>query len=267
MSRDYCFTVYETEVPDLKLSFDKEKIKYIIIGRETCKTTGRKHLQCYACFPRTYAFKGAQKILGCGKSHIRKKYENSSREQARDYCKKEGDWEEWGVFEPLTTKDIFNLPLEKIKSEYKEFYCRYHRGLEKLQEKGPKWRGKVRVTILTGKSGVGKTRRVMEMDSVYKFDPPYKWFDGYENEEILLIDDYEDKMINRGLLLNICDGYRQKLETKGSHVWAYWNEVYITTNSNPEDLLDDPAFKRRIDVIETMSDDGAGVILTQPFGF
>ena len=246
MSRDYCFTVFEMNM----FNFDKEKIKYVIWGREICPKSGRKHLQGYACFLRTHRIPSAQKILGIGKSHMEVKSKNSSREQCRDYCMKDGDWEEWGQFEKRTKEDLFNLPIGIIKQEYPEFFCRYHKGLEKLQPKGDKWRD-VDVTVLWGESGSGKTRTVMEMDSVYKLDPPYKWFDGYEGENILLLDDYESGSINRGLLLNLLDGYRMRLETKGSHTYALWKKVYITSNENPK-YWSDKALSRRINSITNL---------------
>ena len=122
---------------------------------------------------------------------------------------------------------------------------RYVRGIEKLLiNKGEMWR-EVKVTLIHGDTNTGKTRHVMEMDSVYKIDPPYKWFDGYEGERILLIDDYKIRSIERGLFLNLLDGYRLRLETKGGHTWALWEEVYITSNYNMDHW--DDAMRRRVD--------------------
>ncbi len=133
MSRDYCFTVYDTECPGLKPVVDLDKINYVVFGREICPETGRKHLQGYATFPRTIRIKGAQKVLGIGASHM--EYKRGTRDQARDYCLKDGDFDEYGNFEPNTQKDIFNLPMDKIKSDYPLFFCRYHRGLDILKQK------------------------------------------------------------------------------------------------------------------------------------
>ena len=145
----------------------------------------------------------------------------------------------------MTKENLFKQPIPYIKEHYPEFYCRYHKGLEKLNiDKGPKWRD-LKVTILWGPTGTGKTRQVMEKDNVYKIDPPYKWWDGYEGEEILLIDDYKRGAIDRGFLLNLLDGYRLRLETKGGHTWALWSQVYITTNYNPE-IWADEAISRRV---------------------
>lgn len=244
MSRDYCFTAW------CHPEFDKEKVKYICWGEEVCPTTGKQHWQGYVSFPKTYALKGAKEIIGSGReTHIERR--KGSRDEARNYCAKDGVFFEFGQFEPVTKEDLFKKPIAFLKEEYPEFYCRYHRGLEKLQTvKGPKWRD-VNVTVLWGKTGTGKTRKVMEMDDVFKIDPPYTWWDGYQGEEILLIDDYRTNDIPRGQLLNLLDGYRLRLEVKGSHTWALWKYIYITTNWNPETW--DEALMRRINVIERMT--------------
>ena len=242
MSRDYVFTVYDTACPGLNPVPDMDKVNYVIFGREICPDSGRLHLQGYATFPRTLRIKSAQKHLGIGKSWMAIK--EGTRDQARVYCMKDGNYEEHGVFEPLTQTDVFKLPLDVIKEDYPLFYCRYHRGLEKLKaDKGPKWRP-VKVHVLWGPTGCGKTRQVMEMDNVFKIDPPYTWWDGYTGEKILLIDDYRVGAIPRGMLLNLLDGYRLRLETKGGHTWALWTDVYVTTNFDPDDWED--AVLRRV---------------------
>lgn len=244
MSRDYCFTAWREP------EFDKDKCRYVCWGRERCPTTDREHYQGFIIFNRTCRIPGGKRILGGGDdAHFEPR--RGTRQQARDYCRKDGEFTEWGVFDGMTKEELFRAPISLIKNQYPEFYCRYHKGLEKLQTKGDMWRD-VKVNYIWGESGTGKTRRVMGLESVYKIDPPYKWWDGYEGEEILLIDDYKKGVIERGTLLNLLDGYRLRLETKGGHTWALWKEVYITSNFSPERLLLDKAFERRITNIVEM---------------
>ena len=245
MSRDWCFTSFDT---DKELSFEKDNVRYICYGRERCPTTDREHYQGFAIFKRTCRIPKAKCWLGgCDGTHLEPR--RGTRDQARAYCRKSGgDFFEWGVFDAMTKEDLFKQPISYLKKEYPEFYCRYHRGLEKLQEKGPKWRD-VKVTVLWGDTGTGKTRQVMEKDDVYKIDHPYTWWDGYEGEKILLLDDFQKCGLSRSYLLNLLDGYRLRLECKGSHTWACWNEVYITTNYNPDSWAD-AAIKRRINEIK-----------------
>lgn len=246
MSRDWCFTSFDT---DKELNFDKDVIRYITYGRERCPTTDREHYQGFAIFKRTCRIPKAKCWLG-GASGIHLEPRRGTRVEARDYCWKSDKLPfEWGQFDGVTKEDLFKKPIGFIKENYPEFFCRYHKGLEKLQSKGDKWRD-VKVTLIHGESGTGKTRKVMEMDDVYKLDPPYKWFDGYEGEDILLIDDYEVGAINRGLFLNLLDGYRLRLETKGGHTWALWTQVYVTSNYGIDDW--DKASRRRCTEVVTL---------------
>lgn len=226
MARDYCFTAWE--IP----KFDEDNVKYICWGEEICPTTGKLHYQGFVMFNRTARIPKAKVWIGASdRTHV--EVRNGTRMGAREYCMKDGKFSEHGQFEPMKIEDIFKLPLKQIKEEYPLMYCRYHRGIEKLKEdRGPKWRP-LEVVVLWGKSGTGKTRQVMEMDDVYKIDPPYSWWDGYSGESILCIDDYQPGAIARGALLNILDGYRLRLEVKGGHTWALWTKVFITTNCNP----------------------------------
>ena len=244
MSRDWCFTSFDTEK---ELEFDKDNCRYITYGREKCPSTGRKHYQGFAIFNRTCRIPKAKTWIGGGDGvHLEPR--RGSRSEARDYCRKDGDVFEWGVFDPLTKENLFKMDIPYLKENYPEFFCRYFKGLRELNtNKGPKWR-ELKVIVLWGAPGTGKTRQVMEQDSVYKIDPPYKWWDGYEGEDILLLDDFEKGAIDRGFLLNLLDGYRLRLETKGSHTWALWTKVYITTNANPKSWIDKALDRRITDV-------------------
>lgn len=242
MSRDYVFTAWT--IPKI----DNGECKYWCWGLERCPSTDKEHYQGFVIFKRTHRVPSAKRILGGGDG-IHLEARRGSRQQAREYCRKDGGmFDEWGEFEQLTQAELFKQDLNFLKENYPAFFCRYYRGLQLLKSTNTvKWRD-VEVNIIWGESGTFKTRRVMEMDDVYKLDPPYSWFDGYFGEKILLIDDYKRGAINRGHLLNLCDGYKLRLETKGGHVWAAWNKVYITTNYDPSEWMC-KAMERRVNSV------------------
>lgn len=226
-SRDWCFTAWREP------QFDKDKIRYICWGLEECPTTYKEHWQGFVIFNGVCRLNRAKQLIGAGDDiHLERK--RGTRVQAQQYCRKEGRFSEYGQFEQRTLEEILRLPINEIKDENLLVFLRYHRGLEKIQPKGPLFR-EVKIVILWGEPRCGKTREAMNCDSVFKLDWPYKWWDGYENEDRIIIDDYKEGTLDREYLLNICDGYRMRLETKGSHTWAKWSEVYITSNFNPEE--------------------------------
>jgi len=243
--RDWCFTAWR------KPEFDESKCKYVCWGIERCPTTDREHYQGYICLTRTCRINSVKRIIGAGDdTHVEPR--RGTRDQARDYTRKDGgEIFEWGIYERLSVAELLKQPISKIKEENLMLYLRYHRGLEKLQLcKGNAFRDVLVYIYYSNQSGVGKTRKVMEMDDVYKLDPPYTWWDGYEGQKRLLLDDYRLRAIPKGQLLNILDGYQLRLETKGSHAWAAWTEVYITTNTPPERIMEDAAVRRRVTATE-----------------
>lgn len=88
-SRSYCFTWFGDEPPVFE-----GKCTYLITGAETCPETGRKHWQSYAEFSDAATISAAQKILKVPGAHMEKR--RGTPQQAADYCKKDGDFMEFG---------------------------------------------------------------------------------------------------------------------------------------------------------------------------
>jgi len=92
--------------------------------------------------------------------------------------------------------------------------------------------------VFWGPSGVGKTHRVFAREpDVYRVKRPKKgqplWFEGYDGEKAILLDDFEG-WIPWDELLNITDKWRMQINIKGAHGNASWERVYLTSNSHPE---------------------------------
>jgi hypothetical protein len=92
----------------------------------------------------------------------------------------------------------------------------------------------VSVHVYWGRTGTGKTRRAVEenQDSYYilrNYGGTNVWFDGYNNETTLIIDEFYG-WIKFGMLLTYLDGYKTTLPVKGGTMWAHWNKVIITSN-------------------------------------
>jgi len=66
---------------------------YLVFGRERGGTTGTRHLQGYVQFLHAKTAAVVRRLLG-GRAHIERTH--GTPLQAADYCKKEGDYEEFG---------------------------------------------------------------------------------------------------------------------------------------------------------------------------
>ena len=112
-------------------------------------------------------------------------------------------------------------------------YCKYRNGLKDLAALGIKKKTNtfrnVEVILISGPTGVGKTRQAMN-EATYKINGcDLDWWQDYNQDEIICIDEY-DNDLKITTLLNLLDGYQTRLNVKGTHTYANWNKVYITTN-------------------------------------
>ena len=188
---------------------------------------------------------GVKKIMGSRTIHVES---CMGREKSNDeYCKKDGDWWEKGIFNSQgqrTDMEAIKKAIDNeesmrvIADDHFGDYIRYHRGFEAYREliqkeKAREYR-RVEVVVLWGETGTGKTRTAME-EANYKIEgAKMAWWDGYEGEKIILIDEY-DSQISITELLNILDGYQLRLPIKGGFTYARWTKVYITSNIEPHE--------------------------------
>jgi len=180
--------------------------------------------------------------------------------EASEYCKKEGDFMEWGelpaengkkrkcevllemVIEGKTDCEIMELEPSALFHQRALEAARY-----KFQKKeAQKWRD-VNVLALWGSTGVGKTKRARELlpNAFIVHLGGKEWWDGYEGEEELIIDDY-DNCVTCLRMLAILDGHPLRLPIKGGFVWALWKRVVITSNIAPEMWHSEAKYAHRV---------------------
>ncbi len=88
-SRHWCLTINNPVVDDVP--DDKSQFEYIIVGNEV-GTEGTNHLQMYICFNSRVRLTQVKKLFP--RAHIERM--RGSPTQAAAYCKKDGDFEDWG---------------------------------------------------------------------------------------------------------------------------------------------------------------------------
>lgn len=94
-TRHYVFTLNNwTTDHDEYLKALGPQVSYLVYGYETAPETGTPHLQGYVVFPRKKRFTEAQALLPAG-AHLQAK--NGTPQEASDYCKKDGVFQEFGV--------------------------------------------------------------------------------------------------------------------------------------------------------------------------
>ncbi len=241
-----------------------ELVRYAVWGHEVGESK-TPHLQGYMELKKKTSFSVIKRTL-FGRAHIEPR--RGTAQEAADYCKKDDEepFEEGQISAPGTRTDIaYMRDLAKAETKNADALdkcpqiMKYVRGWQfakqvYAQQATAAFR-KLTTTVLWGPGGCGKTRYVMDKygpENVFIMDRPAGaiWYDGYEGQDVLLIDDFYGWM-PWGHFLRVLDGYQLRLPIKGGFAWARWTKVYITSNKHPDDWykehkLDDEEFHRRV---------------------
>lgn len=238
-SRNWCWTDFTLKI------FTTEELKsfrYLCYGVEKCPRTQRVHHQGYLQFERAVTLTNVKKKLGLPQVHLEVQSSRSTVEEAIAYCKKDGDFKEFGEAKTKGQRSDI-LKLKKLIDEGKneqavadadfQLYCQYGRGLQKYRELKIKQATKdfrrVRTVLCMGQTNTGKTRYANDHSGFLIHASGLDWWDGYEQETSITIDEYANQ-IPLAKLLGILDGYQLRLPIKGGFTYANWTTVYITTN-------------------------------------
>lgn len=267
--RHYCVTFFNKPTTNLP-----EKVRYAIYGEEVCPTTNKTHWQSYIELNSPQRMAAIKKMYNDNTIHIEER--RGTREEARTYCMKDNKYEEYGKWisgqghrsdlDDIVEQMKQGKKLTDVMLENPKTYCQYRNGLRDInativKKNVPAWRD-VDVELVTGPTGVGKTRdAVTKMPDAYKTEGrSLAWWQDYDGEDELIIDEY-DNDVPITQLLNILDGYKLRLNVKGSHTYANWTKVVITTNLKVHELHSNakPAHRdalfRRIKKINNYWDD------------
>ena len=103
-----------------------------------------------------------------------------------------------------------------------------------------------------GPPGIGKSYSIRKKYPELYYKDCSKWWDGYISQNVVLIDDYDDKKMGHYLKI-WSDNYSFYGETKGGFVECNFNLLFITSNFLINELFDfkfSKAIKRRFNEID-----------------
>lgn len=90
-----------------------------------------------------------------------------------------------------------------------------------------------KVYVYQGPTGTGKSKYAMETYPNAYWKQRSNWWDGYQDHEDVVIDEFYG-WLPFDLLLRLCDRYPLHVETKGGNVNFVAKSIIITTNQVPE---------------------------------
>jgi len=236
--RGYVFTINNYTEEDIQRLL-KLPYKYLVYGKETA-STGTPHLQGFVYLKTGKTEKAARKAIG---GHV--EVQRGSFSQASDYCKKDGDFVENGTL-PITQEAKGKLEkqryqrawelakegkLEEIDADIrvrlygtlKRIRADYQVVPEACQELQHEW--------YYGDSGTGKTRKAREENPDAYLKNPNKWWCGYVDQEVVIIDEWSPcHEVLACHLKQWADHHPFAAETKGSSICIRPKKIIITSN-------------------------------------
>lgn len=242
--------------------FEKAKLHatYFVYGREKGEN-GVPHLQFMISFEQQLSLTAVSKMFP--KAHLEVKSRKSTFKQASDYCKKEKNFTEWGtlpldqqVAGGIATKNKFEDTKAKAKSGNiedidAEHYIKYYNTIKKiaLDNKATPadltWlEGQQPNYWIVGPTRTGKSWKGRELTGPGRYlkNAANKWWDKYNGEENVLIEDLDKIHSYQGFYLKIwADKYAFPVEIKQSGDLIRPKMIVVTSNYNIEEIFTDPS--------------------------
>lgn len=254
----WCFTLNNYNDADISrlVGLGNDGCKYLVFGKERGES-GTPHLQGFVVFKTRRSLASCKESIG-EKCHVERM--RGTHLQASDYCKKDGDFTEFGTIpSPGLRNDLADVvescykskSLRAVSTEHPELFIRYGRGIRdwfQTAEVLPPRDFKPQVRVYVGPPGVGKSRRGLaeasEFGRVY-YKPDGPWWDGYDGQEAVIFDDFYGNYPYHAML-NALDRYPVRVPVKGSFVQLTALCFIITSNKSPckwwkKEVVDDPS--------------------------
>lgn len=248
--RNFCFTF--NNYPDTIL-VDNVVCKYIAYSKEIAPSTGTPHLQGYISFINPKTIQSARAALpGC---HVEAML--GSIAQNDTYISKAGEMVERGE-KPVSNdnkgraeklrwqrarESAIAGDLESIDAD---IYIRCYNTLKNIRKdhmKKPPPQD-VKCFWIHGPTGTGKSHAVeTSYPNCYKKSmDDMKWFDNYNDEECIYLEDIDVYQVKwGGLLKRLADRWPMQASIKGSMKYIRPKLVIVTSNYTPDQIWSDTA--------------------------
>lgn len=253
-SRSWCFTLNNpTNEEWAKLL--TMRAPYWVCGDEVGES-GTPHVQGYVQFGKVVRFSAAKQFI-CDRAHLEPA--KGTPEQASDYCKKDGKYQEFGELSTakkggdmekkrhadsieLAKKGEFDAIAELAPDLYLRYYSTYKRiRMDSLPSPEP-------LAVLDnywyyGETGTGKSRRAREENPGYYLKNINKWWDGYIDQPCVIIEEWSPHVV-MGLqqkLKEWADHHPFTAEVKGGTTVLRPPKIIVTSNYRMEECFLDPA--------------------------
>lgn len=261
MARRFFITIWTNEDKQKIIHYIKKNGTYGIVSDDDHTKDNQLHWHCYCVFrspTRAARFKTTN-------AHFQRAW---SEEGCKDYCVKKGpNYWEYGKLQVLDKNgDNWNefvefckshTPIEIIDSDYSRLFAMYRSFAGEVMttfHKCETINGELQNEWYYGPTGVGKSRKAHEDNPDAYYKNQNKWWDGYSNQDVVIIEEWSPEVKGLTSYLKIwADRYPFNAEVKGSSMVIRPKKIIITSNYSMEECFmgdDLEALKRRFKQIE-----------------
>lgn len=271
-TRFWCWTLNnydDVDIDEVKTLGQSDAIRYMVVGREKGEK-GTPHLQGYTEFEKPLTMAPAKALIG---EHCHLEPRRGTGKQASTYCKKDGDWTEYGVLSPVAGNrtDLDELqadldgpsPMSDVVQKHFGAFMKYARAVTSYRSISRKAmsRNCPMITWCWGPSGTGKSRslsawltsgaRNLSVSDCYfvSTTPTGTWWDGYDGQKVCVLDDFREVYFKHEFALRLFDSIPLKVPAHGAQLDFISEFFYISSNEHPlSTYKNDPkqAFERRM---------------------
>jgi len=233
--------------------------RYLVYGREVGES-GTPHLQGYVVFRNPRSFKSVKSSMP--RAHIEQAKGDSDANFK--YCTKDGDFFEDGD-RPASKKEQAQLCGDAERQRWDDaktacqegrfddidfsLWIKHDKAFERYAKRHrPEPRTvshNARHFWIHGPLGSGKSLSARLVGDLvgwrtYMKDPQSKWWDNYNDEEIVIIDDFDKYQVKQGGdLKRWMDIYPFQAETKGTQALIRPRVIIVTSNYSPDEIWQD----------------------------
>jgi len=253
-SRSFVVTNFNLNTAEV-YEANKKQIKFIAFGLETCPTTQRQHHQCFLYFfnPRGTGNRSLNAIGNMfGTIHAHVEVMRGSFTQNEAYCAKEDVYTQLGekplqgrrgdLLETRTSVLAGSITVDDVAIEDPITYHMYGRTLERLESIRMRsiWRKEMTTcTWYWGKTGVGKSHKAFKdysNNTHYIKDLSTKWWDGYKQQETVILNEFRGQL-SFSFLLSMIDKWPLTVPIRNKESIPFTSKhVIITSSLHPRDV-------------------------------
>lgn len=251
-SKYWCWTINnysDEDIQEIATFASTVDVSYLVYGKETGETR-TPHLQGYVELTTRKRGQWVKRRLGPEGTNPHLEARKGTGEQASTYCKKDGEFVEFGELSLTTQGSRSDLDEIRVKiadgasdldlaTEHWSQWVYHRKAFSDYRSMVRSTRSWVcDVSVRWGDTGTGKTRSVVdeEDDLWIAPDNDLEWFNGYIGQEAVLFDDFISiKNTKFGFLLKLLDRYPMQVPIKGGYVNWIPKRIYFTSNVDPKD--------------------------------